>query len=226
MTRPLALLRPEPGWSASAAAARSAGLAVTGQPLFAAEPINWEPPAGEFDALLAGSAAAFRLGGEGLNALRHLPVHAVGLATAAAARAAGFEVTRSGEGGLQQLLDEASGEAVRYLRLAGEQHVTLAPHRGQSVTERVAYRMAPVAIEAGFRRELGDAEPIVALHSAAAAAHFGREIERLGLARGSLALLALGPRIADAAGPGWAAVHIADRPSDPALLAKAVALCK
>ena len=63
MTRPLALLRPEPGWSASAATARAAGIAVVGHPLFAAEPVDWAAPAGEFDAVLAGSAAAFRLGG-------------------------------------------------------------------------------------------------------------------------------------------------------------------
>ena len=33
-------------------------------------------------------------------------------------------------------------------------------------------------------------------------------------------------RIAKAAGLGWAAVHLADRPGDAALLAKAAALCK
>lgn len=226
MMRPLALLRPEPGWTASAAKARAAGLTVVGQPLFTAAPVGWQPPEGEFDALLAGSAAAFRLGGDGLANLVHLPVHAVGQATAAAARDAGLSVARTGEGGLQRLLDDAAGQSMRFLRLAGEERVNLAPHPGQSVTECAVYRMAPVPIDAVFRGELTGSRPVVALHSAAAAAHFAEEADRLGIERGSLVLLALGPRIAKAAGFGWAALHIAGRPSDTALLAKAAALCK
>ena len=226
MTRPLALLRPEPGWSASAAAARAAGLKVLGRPLFAAEAVAWQLPAGPFDALLAGSGSAFRLGGEGLASLASLPVYAVGDATAEAARAAGFKVARTGEGGLQQLLDGAAGKPLRFLRLAGEARVDLTPRPGQTVTERVVYRMAPVPIGIDFAEEIRRTKPIVALHSAAAAAYFAQELERLGIARGELTVLALGTRIAEIVGPGWAALHIADRPSDAALLAKAASLCK
>jgi uroporphyrinogen-III synthase len=226
MTRPLALLRPEPGWSASAVAARAAGLEVVGRPLFAAEAVAWQLPARPFDALLAGSGAAFRLGGEGLANLTSLPVYAVGDATAEAARSAGFSVARTGEGGLQQLLDGVAGAPLRFLRLAAEARVDVTPNPGQSVTECVVYRMAPSPIGSGLLYELKQSKPLIALHSAAAAAHFAQEVERLGIARGDLALLALGSRVAEAAGPGWAAVHIADRPSDAALLAKAAALCK
>lgn len=226
MTRPLALLRPEPGWSASAAAARAAGLDVTGHPLFEAERVPWEPPSGAFDALLAGSAAAFRLGGRSLKTLIRLPVFAVGEATAVAARETGFAVATTGEGGLQNLLDETAGQQRHFLRLAGEERVDLDPHPGQTLTEVTVYRMAPRSIEPGFAAELADMRPVVALHSAAAAEHFAQQADRLGLRRGELFLLALGPRVAKAAGLGWAALHIADRPSDAALLAKAVALCK
>ena len=225
MRRALALLRPEPGWSASAAAARALGLEVVGQPLFEAEPVGWQAPAGEVDALLIGSAATLRLGGPQLAGLKHLPVHAVGEATAAAARSAGFGVARTGEGGLQRLLDDAAGETCRFLRLGGEERVALAPHAGQDVAERAVYRMRPLSIGPAFAAALRDA-PLVALHSAAAARHFGAEIDRLGIARGRLFAVALGPRIAKAAGPGWAALHLADRPDDAALLAKAAALCK
>lgn len=226
MSRPLALLRPEPGWSASAADARALGLTVVGHPLFAAEAVAWEPPAESFDALLIGSATALRHAGPALAGYAGLPVHAVGAASAEAARASGFAVERTGEGGLQALLDGDRGGSRRYLRLGGEERVTLVPHAGQTIVERAVYRMRPLPFSAEFACALADTAPLAALHSAAAARHFAEEVDRLGIARGRMFLLALGPRIAKAAGLGWAAVHVADRPSDAALLAKAAALCK
>ena len=226
MSRPLALLRPEPGWSASAAAARALGLAVVGHPLLEAEALAWEKPDGEFDALLIGSGAVFRHGGRQLADYRDLPVHAVGEATAAEARGAGFTVTWLGTGGLQALLDNAAREPVRYLRLGGEERVELRPGQGQIIVERSVYRMRPHALGEQFVLSLEHGEPLVALHSAAAARFFSAEIDRLGIARGRLFLLALGPRVAKAAGLGWAALHVADSPTDAALLAKAAALCQ
>lgn len=226
MTRQLALLRPEPGWSRSAAAGRALGLKIVGRPLFEAEPVAWTAPVGAFDGLLVGSAAAFEQGGAELAQVAHLPVHAVGAATASAARSAGFTVARVGEGGLQQLLDDSAGEAARYLRLCGEERVALAPHAGQQIAECAVYRMRPIPIATDLTDLLAGGAPLVALHSAAAARYFGEEIDRLGIARGRLFVIALAPRIAKAAGLGWAALHIADRPEDAALLAKAAALCK
>lgn len=226
MTRPLALLRPEPGWTASATAARAAGIEVIGHPLFDAEPVAWQPPEEDFDALLVGSAAVFAHGGAPLASLRALPVHAVGESTAAAARAAGFAVANAGAGGLQALLDAAAGRPMRFLRLAGEERVILAPHPGQSVAERAVYHMVPREIEAAFAEALTGQAALIALHSAAAAAHFAREVKRLGIDPATMCLVALAPRIAEAAGHGWAAVHIADAPSEAALLAKTAALCQ
>ena len=226
MIRPLALLRPEPGWSASAAKARELGIAVIGHPLFVPEAIAWTVPDGAFDALLAGSATVFCHGGAGLDTLRHLPVHAVGAATAAAAQAAGFTVTRVGEGGLQALLDASKGKPLRFLRLGGVERVNLTPRGGQELTEIAVYRMCEVGLTAAFAERLEEGNAVVALHSAAAARHFEREVERLRLPRAELLLLALGPRIAEAAGLGWAAVLTARRPNDAELLAKAGALCK
>lgn len=226
MSRPLALLRPEPGWSASARAARTAGLEVTGHPLSVAEPVEWRSPEGAFDALLVGSAAVFRHGGPQLASLRALPVHAVGEGTAEAARALGFTVTRTGAGGLQALLDASVEQPLRFLRLAGEERVALTPQPGQSITECAVYRMVPRPLDPEFAATLAERRPLVALHSAASAHHLAQEIHRLGIDRGPLDLLALGPRVAIAAGPGWAGVHLADAPNDTALLAKAAALCK
>lgn len=227
MKRAIALVRPEPGWSATAAAARARGLEVAGHPLFAAEAVGWRVPADAADALLIGSAAAIRLGGPQLSQLAHLPVHAVGEATAAAARAAGFRVERTGAGGLQHLLDAASGTPRRFLRLGGEERVPLIPHARQEVIERAVYRMVPQAMDAGFAAALRQAAPpLVALHSAAAARHFAAEVARLGIERGRVFVVALAPRIAKDAGLGWAAMHRADAPTDAALLAMAAALCE
>lgn len=226
MTRPLALLRPEPGWSASAARARDLRIEVIGHPLFEAEPVAWEPPEGGFDALLAGSAAVFAHGGAKLDAYRHLSVHAVGKATADAANSAGFSVSQVGGGGLQALLDATADETCHYLRLGGEERVPLIAHRGQRLTEIAVYRMRPIPLVPEFADHLASRPAVVALHSAAAARLFGAEVDRLQLPRAALTLLALGPRIAEAPGDGWASVGIADRPDDAALLAKATALCK
>ena len=226
MSRPLAILRPEPGWTTTAQAARDLDLTVIGQPIFTFEAASWAPPAQSFDALLVGSATAFRVGGESLARYRTLPVLAVGNATAQAGRAAGFQVALAGAGGLQALLDQAGAQWPRLLRLAGEERVTLKLRPGQSLVESIVYRSRAVPFDPMLAAQLARDYPVIALHSAAAARHLAEECQRLGVRRAGLDLLALGPRIAAAAGPGWAGVHSADQPSDAALLSKAAALCK
>lgn len=124
--RPLVVIRPEPGCAGTVAAARATGIAAQGFPLFAVAPVAWQAPdAAACRGLLAGSANVFRHGGPGLAGLRGLPVHAVGGATAEAARVAGFSVAGTGEGGMQPIAARLAPG--RYLRLAGERHVPLAP---------------------------------------------------------------------------------------------------
>ena len=91
--RPLVILRPEPGASATAARARERGLEVRLHSLFAPVALPWTPLQEDFDALLVTSANAVRLAGS----LPRLPVHAVGEASAAAAREVGLEVVTTGE---------------------------------------------------------------------------------------------------------------------------------
>lgn len=220
MTRPLVLLRPEPGWSAAANAARAIGLEVAGAPLFAVEPLAWEvPDPAAFDAILAGSANAFRHGGPGLSRLVRLPVHAVGAATADAARAAGFVVEQVGSGGLQSVLDTLPPQCL--LRLAGEAHVALRIPAGIAVATRILYRSRPLALDAAGLPP----KAVVALHSAEAARHFAAECDRLAIPREGFAIAALGPRIAAAAGSGWSTIHIAEHPDEAALLAMARQMC-
>lgn len=221
---PLYVIRPEPGCAATVAAARGAGLAAHGFALFAVEPVDWAVPEGAFDLLLAGSANVFRHGGAGLAALRGLPVWAVGQATAAAARAAGFAVERTGRGGLQAVLEQVPADR-RVLRLAGAERVELAPPGGVTMAERVVYasRALPLPAELAARLAQGG---VVAVHSAEAMRHFAGECLRLGLARGRIALATIGPRVSAAAGEGWWAVATANSPDDAALLASARDLCQ
>ncbi|MFC4294350.1 uroporphyrinogen-III synthase [Novosphingobium tardum] len=225
--RPFVVVRPEPGNRATLAAAEALGLEAAGFPLFSVEPVAWNADGLDAcDALLLGSANALRHGGEGLRGLSTLPVYAVGEETAAAARAAGFEVAHTGRGGLQSCLAPAQRDGRRHaLRLAGEAHVALAPVPGLNVTTRVVYRVRPLPLPADAAR-LFSAGAVVALHSGEAAVHFAREVDRLGLRRQEIALACLAPRVADAAGPGWRQVAVAPEPRDVSLLAMARELCQ
>lgn len=221
-------LRPEPGLAATLAKARAMGLAVTGHALSEIRAVDWECPDPEgIDGLLIGSANAILHGGPALARLADKPVYAVGEATAAAARAAGFAVAMVGSGGLQGVLD-AIDAPCHLLRIAGEEHVPLTPPEGVSFAEVIAYRSVhlPLDPQAALLASGPDqAAPLVLLHSAATARHFAGECDRLGLARAGVTLAALGPRIAAAAGKGWAAVHTAAEPDEGTLLQLVFDLC-
>jgi uroporphyrinogen-III synthase len=217
-------IRPEPGLSRTLAVGREAGLDIDGTALFEVRPLAWEPPpVCEFDALLVGSANALRHGGPALSRYDALPVHAVGRETGAAALAAGFTVERVGTGGLRALLDDADRPR-RYLRLAGRAHVPLAASEGTSIVTRIVYESVPLAMPASLAGTLAQGA-VVLLHSGEAARHLSAECDRFGIARGSVALAALAPRIAAAAGSGWAALRSAEMPEERALLSLARDMC-
>lgn len=225
MSANLLALRPEPGLAATLDKARALGLAITGHALSEIRAVAWEcPDPALFDGLLIGSANVFAHGGPQLARLTDKPVFAVGEATASAARTAGFAVEMVGSGGLQGVLDAISGPR-HLLRIAGEEHVALTPPAGVTFNTVIVYRSAALPLDPAAS-QLGSGEALVLLHSAATARHFAAECDRLGLDRGQIALAALGPRIADAAGQGWAAVHIAPRPDEPAFLALVFDLCE
>jgi uroporphyrinogen-III synthase len=221
----LLVLRPEPGLSATLEKARALGLVASGCALSEIQACAWDCPAPQaYDGLLIGSANAILHGGDNLARLREKPVYAVGEATAAAARAAGFAVAMVGRGSLQDVLD-ALPRPAHLLRIAGEEHVPLRPPAGVSFDTVIAYRskLRPLDPAAPV---LAGGEALVLLHSAATARHFAAECDRLGLKRGAIALAVLSPRLAAAAGAGWAAVHVASRPDEAALLALARNLCQ
>jgi len=129
----------------------------------------------------------------------------------------------TGSGGLQGVLDAVPPPA-RLLRIAGEEHVELAVPEGIALETVIAYRSVPMPLDP-VAELLGRGGVLVLLHSAAAARHFAEECDRLGLARGRVALAALGPRIAAGAGEGWQAIHVAATPDDTALLEMARNVC-
>jgi uroporphyrinogen-III synthase len=220
---PVIVIRPEPGCSASVAGGLALGLDAHGFPLFEVSSRAWHPPGRDFDGLLVGSANVFRHGGSALDALRALPVHAVGQTTAEAARGAGFTVAGVGALGLQAVLDGLAAPT-HLLRLAGADHVALTVPDGITLDTCIIYASEPLPMPAELAGVLGNAA-VVLLHSAAAAGHFAAECDRLRVPRANLRLAALGPRIAAAAGEGWAACHAAASPTEAALLALAADLC-
>jgi len=218
------VVRPEPGLSATMQAAKAMGINAIGYPLFDIRPVEWDAPEpSEIDALLIGSANAIRHGGDALRTFKAKPVHAVGETTAKAARQAVFEVASVGTGGLQNVLDQIAGPA-RILRIAGAEHVSLTPPEGVELVTRIAYEAVPLELPEPLR-PLHDLGLTVLLHSAAAARQFLQESRRLALQRSRITLAVIGPRVAEAAGEGWRAIHVCDAPNDRVLLEMVREVC-
>ena len=221
---PLVIVRPEPGATATLKAAQALKLGACACPIFAVEAVAWQPvPRERVDALLLGSANALRHGGPGLETLHGLPAYCVGETTAAAAREAGLAVAGVGRGGLQHVLEAIGGAHRRLLRLAGAAHVPLCVPPGTTVETRIVYAAVALPPSSELREALRR-PAVVMLHSAEAAAHFATICPDNDRPR--LALATIGPRVASAAGEGWARVRTAAQPSDAALLALAREMCQ
>ncbi|GGY93643.1 uroporphyrinogen-III synthase [Novosphingobium colocasiae] len=223
---PVIVIRPEPGASATCAKARALGLDAVSAPLFAVRPLAWQPlPREEVDAILLGSANALRHAGPALECYRCCPTYAVGLTTAQAAIAAGLDVVATGSGGLQSVMPLLDPAHRRLLRLSGRERVELEPPPGVMVALREVYASEPLPLPQPLRDRLA-APALVLLHSGEAAAHFAQSLDAAGIGRGIHRIAALAPRVAERAGSGWAALEVAERPDDAALLALAVQMCQ
>lgn len=220
MSRPIAVLRPQPGNRATAAAIAAHGRTAIAMPLFEVRPLAWQAPdPGDFDALILTSANAVRHGGAALRGLASLPVHAVGEATAKAASDAGFAVVAVGRNGAGELVSAAEAAGVRRaLHLAGRDH-TLQPG---GIVKRIVpvYASEPLPVPPEALGRL--AGTIVLVQSARAA----RRLDALVAAalRRRIALVAISAKVAAAAGDGWEALAIASGTSSGALIDTAIAL--
>jgi uroporphyrinogen-III synthase len=216
---PVVVVRPEPGNARSAAALRALGLDVRQVPLFAVTPVDWSlPDLVGFDGLLLTSANAVRHGGAGLDALKRLPVIAVGAATAAAATEAGFAVAVTGASSAPDAVSEARDRGfARLLHLAGRDRKPT----GDGVEPIIVYASDDLPIDAAMARSFADT--VVLLHSERAATRLKDILDTAGVDRSGIEIAAISAAVGDAAGPGWASVSIAPQPTDEALVALAAA---
>ena len=219
--RPLAILRPEPGASATAKAAEEIGLTPIVMPLFRVGPVPWKAPnPGQFDGLLLTSANALRHGGSDLERLRDLPAYCVGERTASAVREAGVQVAFVGNGGVDGLLESLPAD-LKLLHLTGA-HWREPTKPRQSIRHVTVYESIELPRPERFAEANG---AVAALHSARAASRFARHVDAAGLHRDTIAIAAISPDAAASAGGGWETVVAAPEPSDAALLAIAARLC-
>ena len=212
------ILRPEPGASATFDKASAQGLSPVKLPMFAVEPLPWSPPAdlSLFDGLLVTSANAIREAGEALGRLKPLAVYAVGPATAALARDAGFEVAETGSAGLDALL-RSIDPGLRLLHLAGEDRIEPAA-AAQSITVVPVYRARAI--------EGVDPGPIAGSVALVHSPRAGRRFAEMVPDRHGVAIAAISSAAAEACGTGWQEVAVAAEPTDRALLALAASLCE
>ncbi len=225
MSRPLLILRPEPGASRTVRAAAALRLNAVAIPLFAIEPLPWFPPDPvRFDAVMFTSANAVRAGGVGLARYGAMPAYGVGTATAEAARQAGFSHVREGPGdsaGLTALL-QADG-IFRALHFCGaHRRESAAP--GLMIERVTVYESAAIERPEGLDEALESA-PLALLHSPRAAERFATLVDAIGWSRAAISVAAISPAAVAAAGSGWANMDAAESPDDAALLALAARLC-
>ena len=219
--RPLVIVRPEPGASATARDAEAIGVAPVVMPLFEVRSVEWSvPDPGSFDGLLLTSANAVRHGGKALDGLRMLPAHCVGEATAASAREAGFTVATVGNGGVDALL-ESLPAGLKLLHL-GSADRREPDNPRQSIEHLPVYEAIELPISDRFEEIEG---AVVAVHSPRAGSVLARHVGDAGLSREKVAIAAISAAAAEAAGTGWDSVDIAAEPTDAALLAIAARLC-
>lgn len=214
--RPLVIVRPEPGASATAKAAAAMGLHPIVLPLFVVRPLTWNAPepAG-YDGLLLTSANAVRHGGAELEKLKGLIAYCVGEATASCAREAGFNIAAIGRAGVDDLLSGLPQD-IALLHLSGKER-KVASNAVQSIDAVPVYES--VELPRGLESIRGS---VVALHSPRAGHVLAQRY--FGSRRG-IAVAAISAEAAAAAGEGWDDVEAAGEPTDAALLAIAARLC-
>jgi uroporphyrinogen-III synthase len=219
--RRLVILRPEPGASASLERARMLGLDAIAMPLFEMQSLDWTltDPSG-VDAVLATSANALRHGGAGLERFRHLPLYAVGEATADAAREAGFANVTAGSGDAASLLETLPPE-LRLFHPCGRDRRDLGGAR-QAIASVPVYSAEALPTPEGFAAIAG---AVIAVHSPRAGKRLSELADAAGIDRSSIQIAAISEVAAKAAGLGWATVKSAAEPTDRALLELAARLC-
>lgn len=215
MTRPLLVLRPQPGADRTAARIRALGLEPIVAPLFEIVPRSWQVPDERLDGLLVTSANAARVLAR--DQLPDWPIYAVGPATAEALRKGGWPHVIAGTGDVSDVVRLARDQGMTsLLHLAGAARTEVDP-LGVRIVVRTVYEAEDrTPSNWGHAIRCG---AVALLHSSRAARRF-RE-----LAGPGHRVAALSAAVLDAAGPGWTETVVAATPTDEALLAAAARLC-
>jgi uroporphyrinogen-III synthase len=224
--------RPQPDATRTADRLVVLGHEAIVQPLLTLETIEIKQiPDGPFDALAATSANAMRVVHEmsALDPLRKLPLHAVGMHTANAAREAGFADVVDAGGDAEALAENIARHVRspgRVLHLAGvdrakELGPLIAP-RGIEVVVLELYRMRGAdALGPSAQRIAAGSLDAVLHFSPRSAATFVVLAERAGVTEAARRLrhLCLSPAVAAALMPLGVSGEVAAEPNEPALLA-------
>ena len=228
MSKPLIILRPEPGNAATSANARALGLGlnVHSHPLFETASVEWDAPdPARYVGVIMTSANAARLAGPNVKNFIHLPLYAVGEVTGDAAREAGFLSIVSGDGDVERLLGKIATLGLhRLLHLSGADYQPFEPH-GVEIDRRTVYASNPITPPLALVAALKQGG-VVMLHSTRAAKQFAIIVDAKKIDRSTIALAAISENAAEAAGAGWAEISIASKPRDGALLGAAATLCQ
>lgn len=222
----LLILRPQPGADATAARALKMGLEAVVAPLFEIVPVEWDAadPA-SVDAVMLTSANAPRQAGPQLAKYAQLPCYAVGEASAAAARDAGFREIHTGSADGAALIDLLAERGVkRALHLCGRDHHPI-EHAEVRVMRRTVYAADPIGALPPLTVKALKQGTIALLHSPRAAALFAGLVGGAALDKSSIPIAAISPAALAAAGTGWLLSESADEPRDEALLELAHKLC-
>jgi uroporphyrinogen-III synthase len=225
LTRPLLLLtRPAEEAGRTAAAAEAAGFEAISVPLLAIVPLAFEVPEAAPEAILFTSARAPRLVAARAPGLLAVPAYAVGARTGEEAVEAGFRLAGTGESDGSAILTSMAHAGIRrVLHAAGEATAPLHVPPGVQLVRVVVYSANRVpALPAPAQTALADGRVhATLLFSARTARHFRDLVTGAGLDPAQLRLVALSRAVAEAAGEGWAAVAVADRPDLAGALAAA-----
>jgi uroporphyrinogen-III synthase len=224
--------RPQPDATRTAERLAALGHDVVVEPLFTLEVIEIKKiPEGPFEALAATSANAMRAvrGMSALDPLRKLPLHAVGMHTADAAREAGFADVVDAGGDAESLAENIVRHVRspgRVLHLAGVERAKelgpLVAPRGIEVMVLELYRMrAADTLGASAQRIASGAVDAVLHFSPRSAATFVVLAERAGVTEAARRLrhLCLSAAVAAELMPLRTSGEVAAEPNEPALLA-------
>lgn len=220
--KPLILARPEPGNRASAHAAEARGLTVIASPLFTIDNLEWNIDNSiTYDGLFVTSANAILNAGQGLAALRHLPVFAVGPASAAAARAAGFTQIITGNSNGAALAQLAVAQGSRHLlHLAGDPFKPI-HHADLRLDVVKVYETRELTPSQALLDALA-APAVLLAHSP----RMARRLAELSRTPAEIDLVTISEATAAAAGTGWKSITWPETPDTTAMLDIATLLCR